>query len=119
MQNRNTLFWAILAIWALAYAASLWALFVLEPSGDGFTRGLNRLSSFVGWQILAATLALIVWLLARPWASGLIRWIARLPGLLAIALIGLIVGVIIWAQFKDHTPPASPPPPKPVTSPAD
>lgn len=108
----------LLVLWAAAVAMSLWYLFMVEATGDGFTRGLNRLTGFLGWQLVAAILAGSIWWTGRGLARGRpLRWASRVPGLLVLALVVLIAGMILWARLADPPPPYVPP--GPVTAPAE
>ena len=40
--------WVLLALWAVAVALSVNAMFQ-PPTGDGFARGLNRIEGFLGY----------------------------------------------------------------------
>lgn len=87
---------ALIAAWALAWAVSLHALWSLPPSGDGFTRGLNRAGAFLGWQAIAGLLALGAFGLGRAWPRGTaVRRLSRLPlyttGIVVVALAGLVL----------------------------
>lgn len=84
----------IAALWLATMGLSglsLWA----DPVGDGFTRGLNRVTGFLGWQLVGAVLALPLWLGTRRMATGgVVRWAGRVPGLWAVALCVGLVGYI-------------------------
>lgn len=89
------LFWILLTGWFVAYLASLWGLFLLPPEGDGFARGLNRLATFAGWQIVAATLGLALWVTTRRHVSGVgLRWLGRIPLLMAVLLVAGVFALI-------------------------
>lgn len=104
--------WILLALWATAVAVSVWYLVWSTPTGDGLTRGLNRLAGFLGWQMGAAVIAAVAWWAgsAVPRGSPL-RLLARLPGMLAAALAVAILALMLWANL---TKPA-PQPPRPAT----
>ncbi|MCU4654126.1 hypothetical protein N8I71_14870 [Roseibacterium sp. SDUM158016] len=90
MVGNRTAIWLALALWAGAMLLSCLSL-TAEPTGDGFTRGLNRVAGFIGWQLPAAVLALFLWLSSRPLRKGeVLRWLARVPGWWAVALLVLI-----------------------------
>lgn len=112
--------WILLACWLVIYLWSFGALFLTEATGDGFTRGLNRVTSFFGWQILAGLLALVIWWLGRHFErKTLARWVYRLPVTLALLLFLACVGLIVAANYAHPAPQTEPPlPPKPVTAPA-
>jgi hypothetical protein len=88
------------ALWLAASAYSVVFLISIEPSGDGFTRGMNRVSGFLGWQGVAGMLAFAVWGvgLGFPNGSG-IRRTSAVPLGMALALILLLIGLVIWARF--------------------
>lgn len=114
--TRRALIWVLLADWALAYATSIGAFLSLESTGGGFTRGLNRLMAFFGWQIVAGAFASAVWLAARNQDhTPFRRWLVRLPALMAGLLVILVMVVITLARLS-HPDPA-PPPPQRVTQP--
>jgi hypothetical protein len=87
--------------WLVLGAAATWLFMVvygfaafatLEPSGSGFTRGLNRITAFLGWQF-AALLAAAVAFARRPGAkdAGLIYWLSRIPLWLSGSFFALLV----------------------------
>jgi hypothetical protein len=88
--------WILLAAWAVALGLSV--LPTLEPpTGDGFTRGLNRITGFFQFQALALLIGLVI-LALRGRAEG--AWLRRLmlvPVLVAAALALAIAGVFLYA----------------------
>lgn len=112
--NRRAI-WIVLVLWTGAVVMSALAL-TAEPTGDGFTRGLNRLSGFIGWQALALILALAAWMASRPLPkSDLLRWLGRVPGWAAMALIVFIAGMIAVGVMMNRPPDATPPDAPPAT----
>ncbi len=93
MPLKRSTIWILLAVWAVAMVLS--GLALLEPpEGDGFTRGLNRIMSFLSWQIAGALIALGLWFGVRPLDPGdVLRRLGRLTGWWAMALFGLVA---IW-----------------------
>ncbi len=96
--GRRLILMACLALWALALWALMWGWSVVvlvtgEPTGDGFVRGMNRATSFLGWQMAAALPAFAAWVLGRDWPeeSGVRRW-SRVP-------IQLALGLAVWAAL--------------------
>jgi hypothetical protein len=82
----------LLALWVLCQGAAIRA--GLQPAtGDGFHRGMDRALSVLGWELAAAGLALVLWIGARR-LQGELRRVARLPGLLTLALVALVLGRI-------------------------
>lgn len=81
----------LLALWAGAMLLSGLAL-TAEPTGDGFTRGLNRITGFLGWQVAGAVLAMALWFGVRALPKGAaLRWLGRAPGWWAIGIVALVV----------------------------
>jgi hypothetical protein len=93
--------WALFALWAAFYAWSFIGFQMTEPTGDGFTRGLNRLTGFLGWQTAAGAVAVLVWLNARALPKGSLgHWLSRLPAALAGLLLIAILGIILYARWS-------------------
>lgn len=100
--SRRTVLLAF-AGWAAAFALSLYLAAGTEPTGDGFTRGLNRIGTFFRWQFLAFALAIVTWISARGRAdlSGGMRLMARAP-ITIQCLLGLLgVAVVLLALLLD------------------
>lgn len=115
--------WGIIALWAMVYLWSIAALFLTAPTGDGFTRGLNRIVTFYGWQILAAALAFILLWAKRYFApKSFARRLSWAPICLAGLLLTATLGFIAMANYGTPTPVAGGTPqstaPAPVTAPA-
>ena len=95
---RQVMIWILLAAWAVAVGLSV--LPMLEPAtGDGFTRGMNRISGFFQFQALALLIGLVI-LAMRGRAEG--SWLRRLmlvPILVAAALLLAIAGVFLYAAM--------------------
>lgn len=117
MTRRHLLIIA-LGIWAALFALSFVLLFTLEPTGEGFVRGLNRVTAFVGWQGAAFVAAIVALVAGRGSnATGGLRWLSRVPAIVQALMLLLLIGVILATRFTQ--PPAEPyVPPGPVTAPA-
>jgi hypothetical protein len=116
------LIWLLLVVWFAVYAWSVLSYFLMPASGDGFTRGLNRISGFITWQMVAAGVAVAIWITGRGFAVGSrTRRISRGPALFAfLPILGLIL-VIAYVQIARWTAdpiPASTPR-MPVTQPTN
>jgi len=112
---------ALLVVWAGLYLASFIHPWTYPATGDGFTRGLNRVAAFFGWQMAAGMVAFAIWLWGRKIFEGVWLWMIRAPILLALALICFILVLILWANvFKPapggYTPPG---PVAPATEPVE
>ena len=81
--------------WLAMYAWSF-SSFWLDPTGDGFTRGLNRISTFVGWQFGAGMVGVALFALRNHVAPRL-RKLLWVPVALALGLVALILVVIAWS----------------------
>ena len=93
-----------LSVWALVYALSFIAAANTPAKDMGFTRGINRITTFVAWQIAAALLAIVVWNFASSFQPGLWRWTFRTPAILAAALVLFIGGLIAYAALLKPSP---------------
>lgn len=88
----------LLTLWAVTWGLSFYALATTEPTGDGFLRGTNRMSAFLGWQLAAALPAFGAWGLGRDWPKGSsVRQLSGVPLQLALGLAAVIGGLILWA----------------------
>jgi hypothetical protein len=106
----------IVSIWAVLFVLSFVLAFSLEPTGDGFTRGLNRLSALIVWQGVAILVAIVALLagLGIDKSTPKLRWVSRIPALVHLTTVLLIVGLILFLRFTK--PPAEPyVPPGPAT----
>ena len=84
-------------LWIIAYLWSISILIWTEPTGDSFTRGLNRVAGFFGWQFGAAALGLVIFLTGRRLAKGGLRWLSRVPLLLGALPILFVLGLLIYS----------------------
>jgi hypothetical protein len=111
----------LLLLW-LVFMALSGASLLAEPLGDGFTRGLNRVTGFLGWQIAGAVLALALWLSSGTLEKGRpMRRICRIPGVWALVLGGLIAAWIAVAVIGSelHRRAVEPLSPRPPTAPVE
>lgn len=99
-EMRKFVVMALLALWVAAWGYSLVPLFA-DITGDGFTRGLNRLKGFLGWQAIAGMIALALWGIGRglPRRSGA-RRIIGVPLGMALALLLALVAIALWARLN-------------------
>jgi len=103
-EHNQTRLFLLVAVWALWLGAVIYSVVFLltEPAtGDGFTRGMNRITGFLGWQGVAGTLAVGVWGVGRGFAKGSgARRISAVPLWLALALVLSIVALVVWLRFN-------------------
>lgn len=90
----------LMAAWALSFAYAFFSFATTPPTGDGFVRGLNRVTAYLGWQGIAAMLAIAVFAVGRQWpkASG-VRRLSRVPLGLALLHVAGILALLGWANF--------------------
>ena len=95
---RILLLMVLLAAWAVVYGYSIYFLLTVSPQGDGVTRGLNRISGFLGWQGLAGIIAFACWGIGWAFArSSSIRRISAVPMAMALALLMVMVGMVLFS----------------------
>jgi hypothetical protein len=84
----------ILLAWIVVFAASFIVPIFIEPTGELYMRGLNRLSYWLWLQVAAFVLAVAAAALAyvrRADISGRLVWTSRVP-LLVVAAELLVIG---------------------------
>ena len=81
----------LVALWALAFAASFLHFYLTEPMNSGFTRGMNKLVPWAVWQAVALALAVaaFAYSLDRPRT----RRIGAVP---LVATLVLLVAAPAW-----------------------
>jgi len=90
----------LLALWVLAWGYSFAAFALTAAEGSGFTRGLNRIEAFLGWQAIAGLLSLPVLQISRRWPRGSgVRRLGALPFACAALLILGLVGFFGWGMW--------------------
>ncbi|KAJ54905.1 hypothetical protein ACMU_14165 [Actibacterium mucosum KCTC 23349] len=100
-RDPTTLVSLLLLAWAAVMAWAFWSFHTTPPTGDGFTRGMNRITGFLGWQLVAGALGLVAFVTGRGLPKGTpLRLLSTLPlALIALGLLALI-GVVLWARFS-------------------
>ncbi len=121
--SRSKVVILLFVIWNILFSISILSLFLLEPTGDGFARGLNRISAFLGWQAIALVVAMIAFSVGfrRFPKSRLLRWLARLPALVQLILGLGITTLIAFSVYESGGDSQAAPPQTqmPTTAPAD
>lgn len=111
--TQRTVVWLLVLAWAAAWAGSFVAFWLTDPTGDSFTRGLNRLMAFLAWQLGAGFLGGLVWMAGRGLEkSTLVRWLLRLPVILALLLFGALAVTVLYARLAKPPPTDYVPPPQ-------
>lgn len=118
---RQRLVYILATGWVAAIILSFVHPRFIAPTGDSFTRGLNRLGAVMGWQALALFLAFILAIIV----IGIVKprtWLLRIAGFGPIIISGaavlLVVGSLLWARFSKPAP-VSVPAPGTVTAPLE
>ncbi|QMU59592.1 MAG: hypothetical protein GKR98_16220 [Boseongicola sp.] len=93
------LFTGLYALWVLLFCYAFFAFLNTPSEGDGFTAGMNRPLTYLGWQGAAGMLAFAVFGVGRHWPKGSpARRLSLLPLVIALLHVIGIVGVIFWAR---------------------
>lgn len=97
--------------WAASFAASFVHAAMTAPTGDGFTRGLNRVGIWLGWQVVALVVAIVVAGFAFGLRAALprrLRWTAYAPLVVSGALLGALVlfysALIAYSMWERPAP---------------
>ncbi|MEZ5277989.1 MAG: hypothetical protein R3F07_16525 [Opitutaceae bacterium] len=90
--------------WLVVFAWSFISTAVIEPTGDGFTRGLNRLEGFFLWQMgaLVVALVLMVYGIGRFKQQRGWRWLSRLPLIGELGLVLFVIGTFVVFSQKQR-----------------
>ncbi len=103
--SKRKLAYVLLVLWAGIYIWSFIAFQITKPTDFGFTAGLNRITTFLGWQFSAGLISVFALALSFEFTPrSLARWIARVPFMLAMVLLIVILGFIGYAWWG-HPPP--------------
>lgn len=97
--DRSRLILSVLyAAWVFVFVYAFIAYDRAPHEGAGFPDGLNKIAVYLGWQGVAAMLALAVFGLGRGWPkrSGVRRLSAIPLGIAGLHAI-VVTGVIFWA----------------------
>ena len=86
----------MLIVWIILFVVSIAIPVATEKTGDGFTRGINRVTIFFGWQITAFVVSLIVFFMAKRTVALSKSWrVAAKAPLFMHCLIVVIIAVLI------------------------
>lgn len=103
MNSAPRLLWLLLALWAIAFFGAFAVYGLTEPSGSGFTRGMNRAGGFLTWQAAAVGLAIVLWWRARRSAlPNAVAWLMRLPVFIAMLMAAAIVALVIFGVVSSQ-----------------
>ena len=90
--------------WLAMAAYGVFAYLTLEPTGSGFTRGSNRISAFLGWQVGALVVAIAGFAIGRRGRFGTaMRLLYRVPiwasGGMFLLLVVVVLGLFAYTSF--------------------
>ncbi|MGE0665537.1 MAG: hypothetical protein AB7O49_03165 [Sphingomonadales bacterium] len=103
MASRYLVF-AAAGLWLALIVLSFAAFSATAPTGDSFTRGMNRIGVLLAWQAgaMVAALAALVLMLRRKPPRGLGVSLAGLAPMSVMVLELLaVVAVVVWAATRD------------------
>jgi hypothetical protein len=92
--NARSIVYALGAVWVVLVGVSLALSLGAEAEGDGFTRGLNRITAFLTWQAVALVVAVAAAAIARAASERGVERI-KLAGYLPLAASVFIVGALV------------------------
>lgn len=90
-------------LWLVLFVGSFVAAWLAEPTGDGFTRGLNRVEDFFGWQFWGFVAALVCAIVTKYDGQQLgrrLRQVGYAPLVIDLVLIGLLVLLVFWMRAQ-------------------
>lgn len=108
---------AFAVAWAIAMVFSIALPLLTEPAGDGFTRGLNRLVAFAGWQTLALIFAVgasIAFAASPKPRPRVIKIAGLIPIAISAIMVVIVIGTIMWARSTAPAPENAGPPAVPT-----
>jgi hypothetical protein len=101
MQPKHTVY-ALSGVWLLLFVISFVTLQVVQPTGDGFTRGLNRIVAFLSWQGAAFVVAMVLaWLTRRAAERGVdrIKLVGYLPLAASVFIVASFIAIVGYRVF--------------------
>lgn len=100
MDGRRYLLIVLIAAWVGAFGYAFVLLATLPPTGDGFTRGLNRMTAFIGWHLIAGLMGFAAWGVGLAWPKGSgVRTVSRAPLLISLGLAATMGAMSLWAGY--------------------
>lgn len=99
-----TTFVVLLLVWLALFALSIILAAGAEPTGDGFTRGMNRTTTFLKWQLAAFVIALVSFFMTRRNASSFsttLQFIGKTPFYTHCVILVFVVGMIVYAVLTN------------------
>lgn len=110
--GRGAIFWGLVVLWVALFGAAFLGAWATPATGDGFTRGLNRVMVFLSMQVVAGVVAAVVLVTGRrlfePGSFG--RRVSWAPAACAGLLVLVLALLLLWVTFANPAPraPAAP-----------
>jgi hypothetical protein len=98
----KTIVYALGGVWLALFILSFIMLQVVGASGDGFTRGLNRIAAFLSWQGAALVVAMILeWVTRRAVERGIqkVKLAGYLPLAASVFLVASFILIVAYRVF--------------------
>lgn len=89
----------LMIVWGAVFLGSGLIAYFTEPTGLGYSRGMNIVHLFFSWQMVALILAGIIWIAGDRLVYGSrLHRLVHVPILAALILVLLILGVFgtLW-----------------------
>jgi hypothetical protein len=87
------------AVWLVLFIFSFAVFLTTAPTGDSFTRGLNRITSFLTWQGAAFVIAMVAALATRQGVGAggkYFKMIGYAPLVVSVFLVAMLVAIIAY-----------------------
>ncbi len=97
-------FVAALIVWIIFFVLSIIMAGNTEPTGDGFTRGMNRTMVFLQWQAAAFVVSLIAFFMARSKSTNVsqtLRFLGKTPLYTHCVILVFVVCVVLYIMFTN------------------
>jgi hypothetical protein len=89
-------------VWLVLFVISFVTLQLEAPTGSGFTRGLNRIATFLTWQGAGLAVAMVLaWVTRRATERGVekIKLAGYLPLAVSVFLVGSFIAIVAYRVF--------------------
>ncbi|MCG6902097.1 MAG: hypothetical protein LJE68_05390 [Rhodobacter sp.] len=90
----------LLLCWAIAFFGSFAALLLLPTVDNGLTAGLNRVTTFFTWQLVAVGLAMACMVLRWSSSNMRLRSLAAVPAIVAGLMAVVVGGMYVWGNMQ-------------------
>jgi hypothetical protein len=101
MQPKHVIY-GLAGLWLVLFVVSFVTLQLVEPTGTGFARGLNRIATFLSWQGAALVAAMVLaWVTRRAAERGVdrIKLMGYLPLAASVFIVGSFIAIVAYRVF--------------------